>query len=178
MDGNGLARLNLPAPLRKTRRWTSSPSSHQAPPRTYATRGIMTDSPSLTHRPMKNKAGTAAGNPRARADRASPTMNGNPNAQVCPICFHIHIHRGRGACFHPFRLYHLLCSAHQFRFSSRFHHFSMVAPAVCFSALLGFARWLLVPGARGLSAKFWVLTLRPGPWPCPRHNCSGRPPSG
>lgn len=32
---------------------------------------------------MKNKAGTAAGNPRARADRASPTMNGNPNAQVC-----------------------------------------------------------------------------------------------
>lgn len=34
---------------------------------------------------MKNKAGTAAGNPRARSDRASPTANGLPNTQVSSV---------------------------------------------------------------------------------------------
>lgn len=63
--------------------WPSSQHSHPALLHTDATCGPSTDT-NPTHRPMKNKAGTAAGNPRARADRASPTMNGNPNAQVRP----------------------------------------------------------------------------------------------
>lgn len=116
---------------------------------------------------MKNKAGTAAGNPRARADRASPTMNGNPNAQVCPVCFDVHVHCGhRHICIHltlllsftPYTIPHP---------ASHVDFFSLiVAPAVCFSALFGFARWCWCQ-LPGLSAKFWVLALRPGPWPCP-----------
>ncbi|ROW12423.1 hypothetical protein VMCG_00809 [Cytospora schulzeri] len=47
--------------------------------------------PRLKVSPMKNKAGTAAGNPRARSDRASPTGNGLPNTQednddFCSAC--------------------------------------------------------------------------------------------
>ncbi|KAI3395517.1 hypothetical protein diail_1234 [Diaporthe ilicicola] len=67
--------------------------------------------PRLKVSPMKNKAGTAAGNPRARADRASPTMNGNPNAQVdnddfCSAC------GGNGeivCCDGCTRAFHQLC---------------------------------------------------------------------
>lgn len=131
---------------------------------------MITDAPSLTHRPMKNKAGTAAGNPRARADRASPTMNGNPNAQVRPICFHIHIHHGRR---HVFIHFSLIVSSILYtitRPSSRFHHFSMVAPAVCFSALLGFRALVRAGGGaqfRGVvSQVFGFGPQRPGPWPC------------
>lgn len=129
---------------------------------------MITDAPSLTHRPMKNKAGTAAGNPRARADRASPTMNGNPNAQVCPICFHIHIHRGRRTCFRPFQLYHLLFSAHHFSFFQQVPSFLHGCTSCVFFCTSWFRALVLVPGAGGLSAKFWVLALRPGPWPLPQ----------
>ncbi|KKY37827.1 putative phd finger domain protein [Diaporthe ampelina] len=67
--------------------------------------------PRLKVSPMKNKAGTAAGNPRARADRASPTMNGNPNGQVdnddfCSAC------GGNGeivCCDGCTRAFHQLC---------------------------------------------------------------------
>lgn len=119
---------------------------------------------------MKNKAGTAAGNPRARADRASPTMNGNPNAQVRPICFdvHLHHHDHRHVCINSF--YSLspspsvcttTCS------SSSFHHFFMVALPALFSALVGLARrcWCCARCRGGCQPSFGFWPSGPGPGP-------------
>lgn len=49
--------------------------------------------------------------------------------------------------------------------SSRFHHFSMVAPAVCFPALLGFARWWWCPVPGGCQPSFGFWPSGPGPGP-------------
>lgn len=48
-----------------------------------------------------------------------------------------------------------------------------------FLHFLGFACWfalVVVPSAGGLSAKFWVLALRPGPWPCAGATAVAGPP--
>lgn len=78
--------------------------------------------PRLKVSPIKNKAGTAAGNPRARSDRASPTANGLPNTQednddFCSAC------GGNGeivCCDGCQRAFHQLC--HDPLIESKFIH--------------------------------------------------------
>lgn len=118
---------------------------------------------------MKNKTGTAAGNPRARADRASPAANGNPNAQV-----------GSFVCCYPSSSRSLASSKlfhHPLLSFSTAYHSSVSQPrrplyhgsnvyAFFFHSRLCGAGACALPG---LSARFWVLGLRPRPrpWPCP-----------
>lgn len=115
---------------------------------------------------MKNKAGTAAGNPRARMDRASPTMNGNPNAQVCPSVL-IFSHRAHSHICILFILFPSSIPYTVARSLSLFHESFIVARAACFSALVRFCVLVVVPGAGGCQPSFGFSPSRAGPWPWP-----------
>lgn len=131
----------------------------------------------LTHRPMKNKAGTAAGNPRARADRASPTMNGNPNAQVCSVCFDAHVHYGhRHICIHLTLFLSFLLHTIR-RPASHFYFFPHCRTGCVFFCTFWFRALVLVAVAGVVSQ---VLGFGPlaRALALPRCNCSGRAPSG
>lgn len=123
----------------------------------------------LTHRPMKNKAGTAAGNPRARADRASPTMNGNPNAQVRPICLDAHFHHDhQHVCIHfsPFFLF--IYGVHHCSFFQQIAsllHGCTTCVFFCISWFLALVLVLVFALCRGCQPSFGFWPSGPGPGP-------------
>lgn len=111
---------------------------------------------------MKNKAGTAAGNPRARADRASPTMNGNPNAQVCQSVLIFGHHDHSHICI----LFILFLASIAYTItpsSSHLYEHFVVAPAACFFCTCCFSRAGAGAQCQGRQPSFGFWPSGPGP---------------